>query len=130
MLAGKNVEQQAVIGFSVDEVAQALPADGTLLLAEPMAGTSGAEAMGDAYFGFYLLAMGHGRPRTPGELESMLRSAGFGRLSWVPTRIPLQTRLLVAILWERLTRMPKQFFWPVDPAVDHLKGHTDAHKVP
>lgn len=38
-------------------VRRALPADGTLLLAEPMAGTSGAEAMGDAYFGFYLLAI-------------------------------------------------------------------------
>ena len=42
----------------------ALPPDGTLLLAEPMAGTPGAEPMGDAYFGFYLLAMGSGRPRT------------------------------------------------------------------
>jgi demethylspheroidene O-methyltransferase len=77
-------------------VRRALPPGGTLLLAEPMAGTPGAEAMGDAYFGFYLLAMGHGRPRTPQELEAMLRSAGFGRPRWVPTRIPLQTRLLVA----------------------------------
>ena len=42
----------------------ALPADGTLLLAEPMAGSRGAEPVGDAYFGFYLLAMGSGRPRT------------------------------------------------------------------
>ena len=36
----------------------ALPRGGRLLLAEPMAGTPGAERMGDAYFGFYLLAMG------------------------------------------------------------------------
>ncbi len=42
----------------------ALPPGGTLLLAEPMAGTPGAEPVGDAYFGFYLLAMGSGRPRT------------------------------------------------------------------
>jgi demethylspheroidene O-methyltransferase len=77
-------------------VRRALPADGTLLLAEPLAGTPGAEAMGDAYFGFYLLAMGHGRPRTAGELEAMLRSAGFGKLRWASTRVPLQTRLLVA----------------------------------
>lgn len=33
------------------------------------------------------------------------RGVGFG-----------QTRLLVAILWARLTIMPKQFFWPVDAA--------------
>ena len=44
---------------------RALPADGVLLLAEPMSGTAGAEPIGDAYFGFYLLAMGSGRPRTP-----------------------------------------------------------------
>jgi demethylspheroidene O-methyltransferase len=49
-------------------VRAALPPGGTLLLAEPMAGTPGAQAMGDAYFGFYLLAMGSGRPRTPQRL--------------------------------------------------------------
>ena len=42
---------------------RALPRDGTLLIAEPMADTPGAEPVGDAYFGFYLLAMGSGRPR-------------------------------------------------------------------
>jgi len=77
-------------------VRRALPPNGTLLLAEPMAGTPGAEAMGDAYFGFYLLAMGHGRPRTPQELEAMLQAAGFGLTRLVPTRIPLQTQLLIA----------------------------------
>ena len=74
----------------------ALPPGGRLLLAEPMAGTRGAEAMGDAYFGFYLLAMGRGRPRSAGELTRMLRAAGFAAIRPVPTRVPLQTRLLVA----------------------------------
>ena len=77
-------------------VYQALPADGTLVLAEPMAGTPGAEPMGDAYFGFYLLAMGRGRARSPAELGILLRSAGFARIRQVPTRIPLQTGLVVA----------------------------------
>ena len=45
-------------------VRAALPPGGTLLLAEPMAQTPGAEPVGDAYFGFYLLAMGRGRPRS------------------------------------------------------------------
>ena len=58
----------------------ALPANGTLVLAEPMAGTPGAEPMGDAYFGFYLLAMGRGRARSPAELERMLRAVGFARV--------------------------------------------------
>ncbi|RZU02851.1 methyltransferase [Rivibacter subsaxonicus] len=77
-------------------VHRALPVGGTLLLAEPMAGTVGAEPMGAAYFGFYLLAMGRGRPRSQGELRSMLHAAGFGAVRELPTAMPLQTRLLQA----------------------------------
>ena len=77
-------------------VRKALPSGGTLLLAEPMAGTKGAEAMGDAYFGFYLLAMGRGRPRRVDELTAMLNAAGFDSVRAVPTRMPLQTQLLVS----------------------------------
>ena len=74
----------------------ALPEDGTLILAEPMAGTPGAEAMGDAYFGFYLLAMGKGEARTPDQLGSLLKQAGFSRLRILATHLPLQTRVLIA----------------------------------
>jgi demethylspheroidene O-methyltransferase len=77
-------------------VRAALPPDGTLLLAEPMAATPGAERMGDAYFGFYLLAMGSGRPRPAGRLAEMLRDAGFGRIRAVRTSTPLLTSLIVA----------------------------------
>ncbi len=77
-------------------VRRALPAHGSLLLAEPMSGTPGAEAMGDAYFGFYLLAMGRGRPRTAAELTRMLEAAGFESVRLLKTRMPLQTQLLVA----------------------------------
>lgn len=75
---------------------RALPDDGVLLLAEPMSGTAGALPIGDAYFGFYLLAMGSGRPRTPDELRGMLGASGFSRVQLAPTRRPLLTRLLVA----------------------------------
>ena len=74
----------------------ALPAGGTLVIAEPMAGTSGAEAMGDAYFGFYLLAMGRGRARTSSQIALLAAAAGFAEARAVPTRIPLQTGLVVA----------------------------------
>jgi demethylspheroidene O-methyltransferase len=74
----------------------ALPPGGTLLLAEPMAGTPGAEPIGDAYFGFYLLAMGSGRPRTKPELAAMLAEAGFSRVREPRTRRPMLVRLLVA----------------------------------
>ncbi len=59
------------------KVHAALPPRGTLLLAEPMAGTPGAEPVGDAYFGLYLRAMGSGQPRTAARLTALLRRAGF-----------------------------------------------------
>ena len=75
---------------------EALPPGGRLVVAEPLAGTAGAARMGDAYFGVYLWAMGSGRPRTAEELTAMLRKAGFRRIRRRPTRIPLQTSVLVA----------------------------------
>ena len=77
-------------------VRKALAPGASLLLAEPMAGTDGAEPMGDAYFGFYLLAMGRGRPRTASELTQMLNQAGFSSVRLLKTRMPLQTRLMLA----------------------------------
>ena len=76
---------------------RALAAGGVLLLAEPMAATRGAEPVGEAYFGFYLLAMGSGRPRTAEELKAMLRASGFARVREIRTRRPLLTRVLVAV---------------------------------
>ncbi len=69
---------------------------GRLLIAEPMADAPGAKRVGDAYFGFYLLAMGAGRARRPDELKALLKLAGFSRSWVVPTRMPLQTGLVVA----------------------------------
>jgi demethylspheroidene O-methyltransferase len=74
----------------------ALPVGGRLLIAEPMAGTPGAEAMGDAYFGLYLWAMGSGRPRSAEAYREMLRRAGFSRVEERRTGLPMVTRLLVA----------------------------------
>jgi demethylspheroidene O-methyltransferase len=74
----------------------ALPQGGVLLLGEPMSGTPGAAPMGDAYFGFYLLAMGKGRPRTAKHLQGMLKTAGFVQAQLIPTRQPLQSSLIVA----------------------------------
>lgn len=77
-------------------VHSALPPKGVLLLAEPMMNTPGAEPVGDAYFGFYLLAMGRGRPRTPQKLREMLKASGFASTRMVATRQPLQCRVIVA----------------------------------
>jgi demethylspheroidene O-methyltransferase len=77
-------------------VRRALPRGGKLLLAEPMAETPGAEPAGDAYFGFYLLAMGSGRPRSARRLQEMLETAGFSQVRHRPTRLPLLVRVLLA----------------------------------
>jgi demethylspheroidene O-methyltransferase len=74
----------------------ALPPGGTVLVAEPMAGTPGAEPMGDAYFGFYLLAMGRGRPRSPAELTALLEQAGFVEVRLRPTHTPLLASVITA----------------------------------
>jgi demethylspheroidene O-methyltransferase len=75
---------------------RALSPKGVLLVAEPMMGTPGAETVGDAYFGFYLLAMGRGKARNPQDLQQMLLTAGFSSTQLLRTRQPLQSRLILA----------------------------------
>lgn len=78
------------------QVHAALAPGARLIIAEPMADTPGARAMGDAYFGFYLLAMGSGRPRTPGEITAMLQQAGFARVQQISTANPFAAQILEA----------------------------------
>ena len=75
---------------------QALEPGGRLILAEPMAGVPGAGRSGDAYFGFYMLAMGAGRTRTEAELRGLLAEAGFAGIRRHRTRRPFLTGLLTA----------------------------------
>ena len=85
-----------------DEVVEALlrkiylnlPPGGKLLLAEPMADPQGAKH--DAYFHFYLLAMGEGRLRSPETLTQMLKFAGFEQVKLLSNPMPIHTRVLVA----------------------------------
>ncbi len=77
-------------------VRRVLPKGGTLIVAEPMSDTPGAETMGDAYFGFYLLAMGKGKSRSANRLAELMTEAGFDCPRLTETRLPLQTRLMIA----------------------------------
>jgi demethylspheroidene O-methyltransferase len=88
-------DDEAVVRL-LRRVHAALPSSGTLLIAEPMSATPGAEPVGDAYFGFYLLAMGRGRPRRASELHEMLRAAGFAQSRSLPTRTPMVASVIVA----------------------------------
>jgi len=76
---------------------EALAPGGVLVLAEPFAETGGAEPVGDAYFGFYLFAMGSGRPRSAGALAALLGEAGFRDIRRRRTRTPFLTGLLTAV---------------------------------
>ncbi|NBW00748.1 MAG: methyltransferase domain-containing protein [Betaproteobacteria bacterium] len=74
----------------------ALDPGGTLLVAEPMSETPGAESMGSAYFGFYLLAMGKGRSRSAQRLMQLISQVGFKDARLRSTRLPLQVGLIIA----------------------------------
>lgn len=78
----------------LQNIRDALPAGGELIVAEPMGSDDGPEPVADAYFGLYLLAMGQGRARSPRQIGALLAAAGFGTPREVPTRVPLQTRVL------------------------------------
>jgi demethylspheroidene O-methyltransferase len=75
---------------------EALEPGGTVLVVEPFSGISGAERVGDAYFGLYLFAMGRGRARTIAQHQALLRAAGFSKARVVPTRYPVHTGIIAA----------------------------------
>ncbi len=77
------------------KIYDSLPPEGRLLIVEPMAETSGATGMGDAYFGLYLWTMGSGRPRSMRENKAMAKKAGFSAIKEVPTPLPIIAQALV-----------------------------------
>jgi demethylspheroidene O-methyltransferase len=76
-------------------VRQALPADGVLVIGEPMSAGNGLDAV-SAYFSMYLHAMGSGRPRTFVALQKLLQEAGFSQVQQHRTRIPMIAGVIVA----------------------------------
>jgi demethylspheroidene O-methyltransferase len=83
---------QALLG----NIRASLTPGARLLIAEPMARIPGTEAMGEAFFGLYLWAMGSGRPRSPAEITTMLRGAGFARIQTVATAQPVNASVILA----------------------------------
>ena len=86
-----------VVRQLLKKVHDTLPPGGALLLAEPMANPAGPpDASSDAYFHFYLLAMGAGRLRSPDELRRLMHEAGFHPVERLANAMPIHTQLLVA----------------------------------
>jgi demethylspheroidene O-methyltransferase len=88
-----------VVRQLLQKIHAALPWGGVLLLAEPMAQalseSYAGPAQSDAYFHFYLLAMGAGRLRTPEELMHLMAEAGFGQIEHLPNAMPIHAQLIV-----------------------------------
>ena len=74
----------------------ALAPDGVLILAEPMSDTAGGDRIAEAYFGFYLLAMGSGRPRSFEQISALLKAAGFQHIRQRATHTPILVRVIEA----------------------------------
>ena len=70
---------------------------GVLLVAEPMAEIQNSKSNhSDAYFSFYLLAMGKGKPRSKEQLKKMLLDSGFSTVESLNTNLPIQTGIMLA----------------------------------
>ncbi|KPF89713.1 methyltransferase [Rhodopseudomonas sp. AAP120] len=78
-------------------VHKALPDNGKLLIAEPLAGPPGRESSTDAYFAFYLRAMGTGQGRTFARLRQLLEEAGFGDIRLHAVPMPMVASVITAI---------------------------------
>lgn len=76
------------------KVFAALPPGGLLVVSEPMSGGAKPSRSGDAYFGFYTLAMTSGRPRAPEEHLALMAEAGFTDLRSHPTQRGLITSVV------------------------------------
>ncbi len=86
----------AAVRTILRKVFDALPIGGTFLLAEPMGHNDPAQGASDAYFHFYLMAMGAGELRTPEKLSDMLAEAGFSHIKLLSNAMPIHTRILIA----------------------------------
>lgn len=88
---------EAVVRHLLRLAHRALASGGRVVVAEPLAGEQSAPRVGDTYFGFYLLAMGQGSPRTAAAYESLLAAAGFQAPARQATALPLASGLVTAI---------------------------------
>jgi demethylspheroidene O-methyltransferase len=61
-----------------------------------MADTPELPAMGQAYFGFYLLAMGRGRPRNMQEISNFLIEVGFKKVKSVKNTMKINAQIIIA----------------------------------
>ena len=80
----------------LSRVHDALEPGGTVIISEPMSGGDRPSRAGDAYFGFYTMAMTTGRPRSAATHAGFLQEAGFADIRTHQTRRPFLTGVVTA----------------------------------
>lgn len=87
----------AVVRLILQKAFAVLPPGGVMLVAEPMAQAADAPAQhhADAYYHFYLMAMGAGRLRSAHEIGALLREAGFVAVEQVPNAMPIHGQIVI-----------------------------------
>lgn len=80
----------------LSRVRAALPVGGRVIVSEPMSGGARPCRAGDAYFGFYTMAMTTGRARSASDHMDLLAEAGFKGIRQHPTNQPLLTSVISA----------------------------------
>jgi demethylspheroidene O-methyltransferase len=78
------------------KVRRALPADGRLIISEPMSGGARPDPATDVYFAIYTLAMGTGRTRSADEIAALCRAAGLDCSGRARTMRPFVTSVMEA----------------------------------
>ncbi|MEM1316280.1 MAG: methyltransferase, partial [Pseudomonadota bacterium] len=78
----------------LEKCRRALAPGGTFVLTEPMSGGERPTRSGDAYFGFYMLAMESGRARSPERLGALMAAAGFVDIERKRVARPFITQVL------------------------------------
>lgn len=86
----------STVGPLLKSCREALAPKGALIIAEPLSGSPTPQKTGDAYFGFYLLAMGSGKTRRFGEHEVLLKQAGFKDVEYIKTTQPALAGIVIA----------------------------------
>lgn len=86
----------AVVASLLSKVRAALPVGGRVVVSEPMSGGARPSRAGDAYFGFYTMAMTSGRPRSPERHAALLEAAGFEAIRTHKTVRPFITGVISA----------------------------------
>ena len=86
------------VSLLLSSIKKCMPPGGALLIAEPMITDPQSEPIrkSDAYFYFYLLAMGKGKPRSLAGITKLLYSAGFSKIRKLSCPLPSQAGILLA----------------------------------